>query len=309
MKKTIIIKEIKPPFSFELTVPSIFPWEYSKGICTRAMKMSSGQLALVSVRSVGTVENPKLEISIESGYEISSKDMDEVKQKIRWVFDLDKDIKDFYRLAEKDRVLRDVVQNFYGMRAHSEPTVFETVILCICEQQVNLRLARKMRELLIKKFGERLKLEDKVYYAFPSPGPLANATIEELRKCKLSRYKAGYIKGISKAIVQGELACERLKELSNDEVLKKLTRFKGVGRWTAEYVLVRSLRRWEVFPADDLAARKAISEFYFHGRKLSGAEVRHFAQRWGADAGLAVFYLLVAYRHKKTKYKGKKLRK
>ena len=75
-------------------------------------------------------------------------------------------------------------------------------------------------------------------------------------------------------------------------------KLKGIGRWTAEYILVRGLGR-NVVPADDVAMRKAISEFYFGGKELSGEETREFVQKWGKYRGLSAFYLLYARRHRK----------
>jgi len=64
-----------------------------------------------------------------------------------------------------------------------------------------------------------------------------------LRKCKLSKFKASCIKGISESIVRGEFDPEELEKLSNEEIKEKLMKFKGIEQWTAEYILARGLGR------------------------------------------------------------------
>lgn len=294
-KEVLLVNEIEAPFNFELSAPSSLPWKLSKGVCSRLIRLSSGRLLLVCVKSIGTFDRPKLEVASMSKFKLSEKDKMEVAEKISHIFGLRHNIRDFYSLAENDPVLRQVIQHFYGMRGPSEPRVFETVVISILEQQVNLKSAGRLRERLIDKFGEKLKLSNQTYHAFPTPEELAKADISQLRACGLSRYKASYIKGISESIVKGEFHPEELRTLSNEQVMEALMRLKGIGRWSAEYILVRGLGR-PVVPGGDLAVRRAISEFYFKGKELSSDYVRRFSQRWGDYKGSAVFYLLCAYR-------------
>lgn len=298
MKSTVFLDKIKAPFNFDLSAPSSLPWQLSKGAWRRVMRLSSGKLVLVSAKNIGGIEKPKLKISVESNLEISNKDVKEVTQKISRIFGLDQDLTKFYSLAKEDTNLKQIIHNFYGMRGYTEPTVFETIVICILEQQLNLRVSKKIRELLVKNLGEKLEINNQIYYAFPSPETLSKADISQLRKCRLSKYKASCIKKISESIVKGEFNPEELEKLPNEEIKEKLMKFKGVGRWTAEYILARGLGR-NVIPADDLALRKAISEFYFNGKKLSDQEIREFVQRWGNHLGITAFYLLRARRHAK----------
>ena len=297
-KSIAFLDKIRGPFDFDLSAPSSLPWQRSKDAYRRVIRLSSGKLVLVSVKDIGTIEKPKLEISVESNLEISNKEVKEVTQKVSRIFILDQDLRVFYSLAKEDAVLKQVIHDFYGMRGYTEPTVFETMVICIIEQQLNLGVSKKIRELLIKNFGEKLEINNQIYYAFPSPETLSMANIGQLRKCRLSENKASCIKKISESVIKGDFDPEELEKLSNEEIKKKLMNFKGIGRWTAEYILVRGLGR-NVIPADDLALRKAISEFYFNGKKLSEQEIRKFAQRWGNHLGITSFYLLCARRHSK----------
>jgi len=297
-KEVLLVNEIEAPFNFELTAPSSLPWKLSNGVCSRLIRLGSGRLLLVSMKSIGTVDRPKLEVTLRSKFKLSEKDKVEVVEKISHIFGLRHNVKEFYSLTENDPVLRNVVHHFYGMRGPSEPSVFETIVISILEQQVNLKFAGRLRERLIERFGEKLKLNNQTHHAFPTPEELAKADISQLRACGLSRYKASYIKGISESVVTGEFDPEELRTLSNERAMEALMRLKGIGRWSAEYILVRGLGR-AVVPGGDLAVRRAISEFYFNGKELSSDDVRRFSQRWGDHKGSAVFYLLCAYREGK----------
>jgi DNA-3-methyladenine glycosylase II len=77
-------------------------------------------------------------------------------------------------------------------------------------------------------------------------------------------------------------------------VLEELVKLRGIGRWTAEMTILRGLHRPDTFPADDIGIRRLISQFYLGGRKISSAEARSFAGRWGAWKGFAAYYLEVA---------------
>lgn len=297
-KEVLSVNEIEAPFSFELSAPSSPPWKLSEEVCSRLIRLGSGRLLLASVNSIGTCDRPKLEVALISKFKLSEKEKTEVAEKISHVFGLRQNIRDFYSMAQHDPVLKKIIQHFYGMRGPSEPRVFETIVISILEQQVNLKSAERLRERLIDKFGEKLKLNNQTYHAFPTAEELAKADVSQLRACGLSRYKASYIRGISESIVKGEFQPEELSTLSNEQVVEALMRLKGIGRWSAEYILVRGLGR-PVVPGGDLAVRRAISEFYFNSKELSGNDVRRFSQRWGHYRGLAVFYLLCAYRERK----------
>ena len=79
---------------------------------------------------------------------------------------------------------------------------------------------------------------------------------------------------------------ERFKRYeSTEEIIEELCEFRGVGLWTAEMTVMRSMPRYEVFPADDVGIRRCISAYYFGGRRISSQEAESAAERWGAYRG------------------------
>lgn len=85
---------------------------------------------------------------------------------------------------------------------------------------------------------------------------------EKIRACGISRPKIAYIKGICQAVVDREIEFEKLYDLPDEEVISELMKLKGIGRWTAEMILMFTLRRSDVFSVGDLALRSAVAKYY-----------------------------------------------
>lgn len=218
----------------------------------------------------------------------------ELKKKLTWIFGLDESLKEFYRLAKKDPILSKVVERFYGMVPIRTTTVFEMVITAITEQQISLAVAVKIRARLVKKFGESIKVNGKKYYAFPAPEKLASANSRGLLKIGLSRQKTSYIIGFSEKVSSGKFDVEGLRKKSDEKVIEELIKIKGLGPWTAEYVLARGLGRTDVFPADDLGVRAALGKIYGNGKPVSPQKARKILAKWKPYRRYATFYLLCA---------------
>lgn len=128
-----------------------------------------------------------------------------------------------------------------------------------------------------------------MYYAYPTPERLALATAEELRGCGLSTRKAEYVQNIS--------ALEKFKAYDDiQEIISELCEIRGIGVWTAELAIPRSMHRSDAMPADDLGLRRCIARYYCQGKMVTGNECRRISETWGGWKGLAGFYLLTAER-------------
>ena len=254
-----------------------------------------GKLILTTIAAAGTVEEPKLQVKLKSNEKITGCDKEKAEEIVRVLFNLDFDVKPFYEHVRKDSVMAGLAQRLRGLKSPTTPTVFEALIDSIVEQQISLSISNKMEEVLIKSFGKVLRLNKKIYYAFPTPQELASASPHKLRNCGLSQRKAEYIRDISKMIIEGKLDLEKLKdhEEANDIIIE-LDKIRGIGTWTAELTLVRGMQRLEAFPADDIGLRRVISHYYCNDRKISSEKARRIAENWGKWKGLAAFYLIVA---------------
>jgi len=293
-----LILKPKPPYDFTLH-PKFFgfhkpvPEVYENGVWKRALRLQSGKIVPLKVMMLGSVDEPRLEANIFE--EADAKEQREIKNKLSWIFSTETNFKELYRFMDKDPILKNVKEKLYGLRPFNYATVYEGVVKSIVQQQISLLVSMYMTFRLVERFGDAVKVGKEVYYEFPSPIILADATIDELKACGLSRQKATYIKGFSEKVAKGEFDPEALRNLSSEEIIAALTQFKGIGRWTAELVIVTSTGK-EALPADDLGARRAVSKFFFGGKLISGDELRKFSEKWGKFKGMVTYYLICAER-------------
>jgi DNA-3-methyladenine glycosylase II len=294
----LIMKPVAP-FDFDLSAAIFSDGDrqisrYENGKFWQVIRIN-GKLALVTIESLSSADRPRLSIQLDSVENLSNTDKEKAAEIVRMFLNLDLDLKPFYREVKKDKTLSGLILTLKGLKSPTTPTVFEALIDSIVEQQISLKVAGGMERKLIKTFGECLRLDGETYYAFPSPGRLAPASAEQLRKCGLSLKKAEYVRDISKLIEDDELDLEELKRCEDvNAIIKRLDRIRGIGIWTAEMTVVRGMQKFETLPADDLGLRRVISHYYREDKPLSAEETRQIARKWGKWKGLAAFYLIMA---------------
>ena len=290
-----------PPFDFELST-TIFAGgdhqirTYENGKYWQVLRINS-KLVLVTITSAGTVDNPKLSVELQSNDPNSTKDTNLIEVMICSIFNLKFDLTAFYDQVKTDNVLAALTQRFRGLKSPTTPTVFEALVDSIIEQQISLNVAHSLERNVIKTFGDTLTVDGKVCYAYPTPENVAAGTVEQLRNCGLSMRKAEYIHGIASSIAEGDQDLEEYRTHEDaDEIIKELCKVRGIGVWTAELTMLRGMSKLEAIPADDLGLRRHIAHYYCNDRKITGAEARRIAERWGHWKGLAGYYLILASR-------------
>jgi len=288
-----------PPFDFDLSA-TIFAGgdphirTYENGKFWQVLRFD-GKLVLVTISSSGTVDTP--ELTVELTGEIATSDKNQIEDLVTAIFNLTLDLTAFYDVVKNDKVLSTLTQKLRGLKSPTTPTVFEALVDSIIEQQISLNVAHVLERNVIKTFGDQLTVNDKVYYAYPTPQNIAAGTVEQLRNCGLSMRKAEYIHGIATAMVKGNLDLERYKTYEDPEaIIKEMVKIRGIGVWTAELTMLRGMHKLEAFPADDLGLRRHIAQYYCNDRKITGAEAREIAEQWGRWKGLAGYYLILASR-------------
>ena len=168
-------------------------------------------------------------------------------------------------------------------------------------QQVSGVVARVIRDGIVTEYGTEVRMDEHVVHAFPRPQTLLAAGVDALRALKLSARKAEYVVGIAEAALQGDLDPEALAPLSDEEAVAALTGIRGIGRWTAQWTLMRALGRVDALPAGDLALQRVVGECYFDGKRLTEQELEQFAEeRWKPYRGLAVTYLFSRIRQERV---------
>ena len=200
----------------------------------------------------------------------------------------------YLALLQADSVIAALDARFPGLRTVRQFDLFAALIRCVSAQQVNLRWATTTRRRLAEAFGERHTLDGHAIYSL-NPARIARASVAELRALQFTTRKSEYIIAIAEAIASGTLDLPTLAALPDDEVIARLTAIRGVGRWSAEWILARTLGR-PVVVAGDLGMRKAVGRYYLDlppkAPLPSEEETRRAVAHWGESANLAQTLLL-----------------
>lgn len=234
---------------------------------------------------IGTIEAPALQVRVPEAIHVAA-----VEPVVQQMFVTA--AAPLAQLVATDAVIARLHARYPGVRPVLQTDPLTALIRSISAQQVNLRWAATTRRRLVETFGHRHQLGDHVVYSLEA-NRLAQASVAELRAMQFTTRKAEYITALAKAVAQGELDLAALATQPDTEVMARLMAVRGLGRWTAEWFLARTLGRACV-AAGDLGVRKAVGVAYLDGRLPSEAEVRQLTAHWGAAAGVAQQLLLHA---------------
>ena len=148
-----------------------------------------------------------------------------------------------------------LAERMRGLKPPRFPTVFEALVNGVACQQLSLAVGIHLLNRLTAAHGRATSDDPDGARAFPDPAMLAALEPEELKRHGFSLTKARTIVEAARAIAAGKLDLEALQRLDDAAAVERLTRLRGVGRWTAEYVLLRGLGRLNVFPGETSARR------------------------------------------------------
>jgi DNA-3-methyladenine glycosylase II len=123
---------------------------------------------------------------------------------------------------------------------------------------------------------------------FPSPHDVLAMDDQKIRKAGISFQKISYIKNIATAFANNEIDTEEIKKMSDEEVILHLTQLKGVGKWTAEMILIFTLNRPDIFSLGDLGIRRAIEQLY---GITNHTEILALSKQWQPNRSTACWYL------------------
>jgi DNA-3-methyladenine glycosylase II len=200
------------------------------------------------------------------------------------------DLSGFYRFASGHPRLGHLAERFRGLKPPRFATVFEGVVNGITCQQLSLTAGIVFLNRLAERCGLSL---GPGMYAFPRPEDLAHLDPTDLRPLGYSGSKARALIELAQAIVEGQLDLEELTQLDNQECFERLVAIRGVGRWTAEYVLLRGLGRTDVFPGDDVGAQNNLERWLHLRKKLDYDRVQRVLSKWKGFGGLIFLHLLL----------------
>jgi DNA-3-methyladenine glycosylase II len=293
-----------PPFSLELTVwalrrrpnNEVDRWDgknYSR------IFVFEDNAVKVTVSQEGGLNKPELRV-VAVGENFNSQIKSRISATLVKMFSIRKDLREFYSVADGDKRLRPLVEQFTGMKPPRFPTLLEALVNAFSCQQLSLDVGIILLNRLSYSHGIVFKESNTVFHAFPRPKDLAMLSMEDLRKLGLSQNKGLAIIELSKEIIKGNVKMENLEKMSDAEIVEYLSSIRGVGRWSAEYVLLRGLGRLDMFPGDDVGAQKNLQTFMGLDERPDYEQIKRITSRWQPYAGFVYFHFLLA----KLKTKG-----
>lgn len=181
-------------------------------------------------------------------------------------------------LKRKDRKLGIEIDRIGMIQRTTNPDIFSALISTVISQQISTEAA-----ITINK-----RLEDLAVTV--SPESIDKIELSMIQKCGMSLTKAYYIKDIANMAMKKEIDLGSLHKLSDQQVVKELTRIKGVGEWTCEMILIHSLNRGDVLSYKDLAIRRGIMTLH-RLEELPKAKFERYRRKYSPYSTVASLYL------------------
>jgi 3-methyladenine DNA glycosylase/8-oxoguanine DNA glycosylase len=126
---------------------------------------------------------------------------------------------------------------------------------------------------------------------FPRPEDLLASSDAVLRGAGLSRAKTAAIKDISANTLAGVVPSQRqIAQMTNEEILERLTALRGVGPWTVEMLLIFTLGRPDILPATDYGVRKGFAMTYGWKELPTPKELLEQSEKWRPHRTTAAWY-------------------
>ena len=157
-------------------------------------------------------------------------------------------MQEIIKSISKDETVKKSVKQYEGLRIFKQDP-FQCMISFIISSNSNIQKIKNSLEKISKKFGKKVKIQNKEFFLFPKPEKLANASIEEIKKCGVG-YRAPFIKQASKMIVLKKINFKYLEKCNYEEAKKNICVIPGIGNKVADCILLFSLNKLEAFPLD-----------------------------------------------------------
>lgn len=281
----------RPPFRLDLTVwalrrrpqNAIDTWD---GRSYRRALAIAGRPVAITVTQTGTREASRLDVAL-AGRDVPPSARSVAADALTRLLGLEIDLSGFYARAARDRALGPLAARYRGLKPPRFPTLFESLLNAVACQQLSLAAGLSVLSRLAAAAGPAAG----TLHPFPAPADVLRLTVPDLRELGFSERKAQTILELAHAAAEGELDRDRFEPLDDAAVVRALVRRRGIGRWSADYALLRGLGRLHVFPPADVGAMNGLRRFL----EASGLDESPAAAlaRWRPDAGMLYFHLLL----------------
>lgn len=285
------------PFDFDSTFhkPDHFTSgdnEWEKGIRWQTWYWKGKQLGLKFVNR-GTRNNPKINVEIFYNKNLTKQFVDSLISEIRFRFNLDYDLSDFYSKFREDEILKPIIKRWRGMRPGHPSSLYEYLIIGIVLQNATVKRSIQMFEALLKNYGKLLEYDNKKLWCLWAPGDLKKVTEKDLRELKVG-YRAKSIKKMDEEFFKKKIDEFDLRRKDLEEQKERLLEIYGVGPATVWYLLFDVFHNWEHFEHVSPWEQKIYSKVFFNKDPENPVSVKKILKRFekfGNYKHLAVHYI------------------
>lgn len=288
--------EAIPPFDFAQSLKFLGAFQPSKGEQTvtdqaliRATRLG-GQTIAFRVTSSGSVDAPRLDYTLYSREPVNPTRQAAAEDRISHFLSLRDDLTPFYALAQSDPVFAGIVQKLYGYHQVKFLTPFEGAVWALLSSRNTFAAARTLKNRLTEVYGDGLDVEGTPYPAFPEPEDVLPASPADLVGLIRNEQRGEYIWHAARAFALVDDPW--LRTADYDEVYRWLRDIRGIGEWSASFILIRSLGRMERLIAPEKRLLESTSEAY--GRALTEDDLLRLAEPYGDYKAYWSHYLRAA---------------
>ncbi|MEO8264402.1 MAG: hypothetical protein ABI706_02715 [Ilumatobacteraceae bacterium] len=286
----------RPPFRLDLTVWALRRrgrnrldrWD---GTYRRALDLG-GRSVTVEVDQRGRPDQPYLSVAVLTEGGQTATERASIERQLVRMLGLDVDLDGFYQLAERQPRIGVLADRLRGVKPPRFVSLFEALVNAIANQQLSLEVGIELLNRFTEAFGER-PADGHGLVAFPTPESVLGSSIGELRDLGFSTRKAEYLTSCAYAVASGAIDEVRLQSSDRAAATDMLLGLRGIGRWSAEYVLLRGLGRIDVFPADDVGARNKLQRFFELPVAPDREQILALLEPLAPFAGMLYFHLLL----------------
>ena len=181
-------------------------------------------------------------------------------------------------LKKIDKNIKKIIELYEFPSLTTRENMFYTLIRSIVGQQISVRAADTIWDKIV---NEAKEIRPEKIYSMDE---------NTMRNCGLSKRKVEYMKAVSEKWLNGY---DKINwhELSDEDVTEKLVEIRGIGKWTAEMILIFTLMRPDIFPMGDIGAIRALEKIYNKGQKMNKEQIEEIVKRWKPWRTIATWYL------------------
>ena len=174
-------------------------------------------------------------------------------------------MQEIIKSISKDKTVKKAVKEYKGLRLFRQDP-FQCLISFIISSNSNIQKIKNSLEKITKKFGKKVKIQNKEFFLFPEPEKLARATIDEIKSCGVG-YRAPFIKEAAKMVILKKIDFEYLKKCDYHEAKKNICLVPGIGNKVADCIMLFSLNKLDAFPLDTWMI-KILEKYYSNEFKI-----------------------------------------